>query len=210
MPAAPASAPPSSAFAAFTEDDAGKASSSGPVLAGAAALDMSDASQMVAFKQKTPGNKLKWTAVALAGLVGLGVVLHRNGVLLNLAQSLGKVDGYLALENGVLGGPGEGTPRGVQALWERLIPGGLVSLDELKRQAVTDGIEARPITETPGGEEPDVKQAADLRTAVRSNLAGAKKPGATPAPAPRGASKPTSSGAKKGSKGDDFDPLSGL
>jgi hypothetical protein len=53
--------------------------------------------------------------IGLAALLGLLVVLHRNGALLAVLTSAGQAAAYDGLE-ATLGGPGFGTPRAVDAL----------------------------------------------------------------------------------------------
>jgi hypothetical protein len=53
--------------------------------------------------------------IGLAALLGLLVVLQRNGALAALFASAGQAAAYERLES-TLGGPGFGTPRAVDAL----------------------------------------------------------------------------------------------
>jgi hypothetical protein len=53
--------------------------------------------------------------IGLAALLGLLVVLHRNGALAALLASPGRPSAYDGVE-AALGGPGFGTPRAVDAL----------------------------------------------------------------------------------------------
>lgn len=53
--------------------------------------------------------------IGVAALLGLLVILQRNGALAALFTSLGQQAAYMRVESS-LGGPDLGTPRGVEAL----------------------------------------------------------------------------------------------
>jgi hypothetical protein len=59
--------------------------------------------------------------IGLAALLGLIVILHRNGALAEIFASAGQGSAYASLEAS-LGGPGFGTPRAVDALARRAEP----------------------------------------------------------------------------------------
>lgn len=61
------------------------------------------------------GYGMLWAVLILATLAGTGFALYRNDVLLGLARQAGSEKSYLAWEKRVLGVPGWGTPRSVQA-----------------------------------------------------------------------------------------------
>jgi hypothetical protein len=61
------------------------------------------------------GNRTESLLIALAALLGVLVVLYRNGALADVFASTGQAAAYQKLEAS-LGGPGSGTPRAVEAL----------------------------------------------------------------------------------------------
>lgn len=61
------------------------------------------------------GSRSEAWLIALAAVLGLVVVLYRNGVVAGLFASAGQAAAYEKLEAS-LGGPGSGTPRAVEAL----------------------------------------------------------------------------------------------
>jgi hypothetical protein len=60
-------------------------------------------------------NRVELLLLGVSALLGLLVALERNGALAALSVSAGQSTGYLKLE-ALLGGPGFGTPRAVEAL----------------------------------------------------------------------------------------------
>ncbi len=67
------------------------------------------------------GNRiLEWLLLGAAAVLGLLVVLHRNGSLLSISSSIGAESAYLGFEHAVLGEPSVNTPRGVKNLLKRL------------------------------------------------------------------------------------------
>ncbi len=62
----------------------------------------------------------EWLLLGAAAVLGLLVVLHRNGSLLSISSSLGAESAYLSFERAVLGEPSVNTPRGVRNLLKRL------------------------------------------------------------------------------------------
>jgi hypothetical protein len=62
-----------------------------------------------------PARRLELALIGAAAVLGLLVILQRNGALAALFASAGQESAYQSLEAS-LGGPGLGTPRAVEAL----------------------------------------------------------------------------------------------
>lgn len=104
--AAPASLAPSPAFAPL--------GSAPPPPRTASAAPMVDFQQ--SSRSRPAGARLANVCIAAFTFLTLVVALHRNGVLFDLAQSLGVASSYEKFEASVLGPPGADTPRGVALL----------------------------------------------------------------------------------------------
>lgn len=76
-------------------------------------------------------NKGRLAAWAIAGLIGLAVILQRNGALHATASFAGQGERYEALERDLIGGPASGTVRSVQDLWRAKVPEGTVPFSEV-------------------------------------------------------------------------------
>lgn len=85
---------------------------------------------------KNKGTIVAW---ALSLLVGLTIVLQRNGTLHSLAAGWGVADGYEALEKSVFGGPGEGTARSAKRLLGDVVPPGLTPFSEVEARVKAGG-----------------------------------------------------------------------
>jgi hypothetical protein len=76
---------------------------------------VADATSFVPPMPPPRASRAESLLLGLAALLGLFVVLHRNGALAVLFASAGQTAAYDSLE-AALGGPGSGTPRAVEAL----------------------------------------------------------------------------------------------
>ncbi len=79
-------------------------------------------------ERKDKGTLAVW---CFFGCVGLLVVLQRNGIFYTVANFIGQGREYVALETELLGGPGEGTQRGAEALLRASLPSGQVPFSEV-------------------------------------------------------------------------------